>query len=63
MNLGDRELGIGEDKGTRGRRNDFGGKTVSSKTLAANLFVFIERGLNFCFNLYHPYTTISYHNI
>jgi len=39
MNLGDRELGIGEDKGTRGSINDFGGKTLSSETLAANLFV------------------------
>ena len=41
MNLSDRELGIGEDKGTMGRRNDFGGKTVSSETLTTSLLMFI----------------------
>jgi len=32
MNLGDRELGISEDKGTMGGRQNLGGKKVSFKT-------------------------------
>ena len=59
MNLGDRELGIGEDKGTMGRRNDFGGKTMSSKTLATSFLVFIERGFDICV---HPLSSISHHH-
>jgi len=31
MNLGDRELGISEDKGTMEGRQNLGGKTVSFK--------------------------------
>ena len=58
MNLGDRELGIGEDKGTMGRRNNFGGKTVSSKTLVASLFVFIEREFEF---LFQPLSPLNHH--
>jgi len=58
MNLGDRELGIGEDKGAMGKRNNFGGKTVSSETLAENLFVFIERGFEL---LFQPLSPLHHH--
>ena len=59
MNLGDRELGIGEDKGTMGRRNDFGGKTVSSETLTPSLLMFIEGGFDICV---HPLSSINHHH-
>jgi len=59
MNLGDRELGIGEDKGTMRRRNDFGGKMVSYETLSTSFLVFIERGFDICV---HQFSSINHHH-
>ena len=59
MNLGDRELGIGEGKGTMGRRNNLGGKIMSSKALTSSWLMFIKRGLDICV---HPLSSINHHH-